>query len=184
MTRRIALTLTLTAALTLLIPASFAGAQAPSFFLGAAPTLPTGEYGDYAKTGWLAAAGLTRTLEGRRIWLGAEGVYGQNSHDDVDGDKTNLYGANGLVGLDLHESQRPGPYLYASLGILVHKFSPATGEGESDGAFAYSGAAGYSIPLGGLGLWLEARYYKRKDTAFIPLMVGISVGGGGNATGN
>jgi len=158
-----------------------AAQDGPSFFLGAALTLPSGEFDDYAKAGWLAAAGFTKTLVGSRVWYGGEAIYGRNSHDDVEGDRTNLYGANGLLGINFSPADQPGLYVYGSAGLLVHDFSPATGDGDKDTQFAWSGAAGYSIPLPAITLWFEARYFNSTDTKFIPLMAGIIIGGGGGA---
>lgn len=151
----------------------------PSYFVGAAVTMPTGDFNEYAKPGWLGAAGFTKTLVASRVWFGAEGIYGRNSHDDVEGDRTNLYGANGLFGINFSPADQPGLYIYGSVGLLVHDFAPATGSGGSDTSFAWSGAAGYAIPVAAITFWFEARYFNSKDTGFIPLMAGIGIGGGG-----
>jgi len=165
------------AAVSVATPA--AAQNRPFYFLGAGATLPTGEYGDYAKTGWMVdgGAGMPVGTDGR-LWFGADAMYGSNKHDDDTGDKTNLYGAFGNVGYQFMQAA-PSPYIYGAAGLLVHHYSPGDSgfDSESETKFAWGGGAGYVIPIGSASLWAEARYVARADTKFIPIMVGVTIGG-------
>lgn len=128
-------------------------------FVGAAATIPTSDYSDFdgdgpgtdgANTGWQATAGLTVALGEGGLGLYGRGFYGQNSHE-ADGEKTNPYGVMGGLIYRLGDPQGVGPFFGAGAGLLVHKYSPASGEGSSDSEFGWEGVAGLDFPLGGGG---------------------------------
>lgn len=156
-----------------------AQAQAKSAYLfgSAGVTLPMGDYGDYAKTGWLGSAGLGYNLTDN-AFIGGEAMYGSNKHE-VTGDKTDLMGFGGYAGYGFG---KPGggskviPYLIGGVGILNHKFIPASGASESEWKLMFSGGGGLFFPMGTAGLFLETRYLKRGDTGFMPIMAGFTVG--------
>ena len=155
--------------------------QKPSFFVGGGVTIPVGEYGDYAKTGWLGNAGVTVGVGKKGAWVGGEGFFGANKHSDVTGDKTNVYGAIGEVGYRFGKRAKAGVYVYGGAGFLVHQFksSSAPTTNESEGKFAYTGAAGIEIPAGKkVSVWIESRYMGSSGTGFIPISIGLSFGGG------
>lgn len=169
--------------LTVLATAAPAHAQnRPFYFVGGGITVPTGDYGDYAKTGWLVDGGIGIPAGSTgQIWWGADVMYGSNKHEGDAGDKTNLYGAHGNLGYAFMP-EGFSPYVYGTAGFLVHKYSPGDSgfESESDTDFAWGGAAGVSAPMGGFSVWAEARYVARGDTKFIPLVVGVTFGGSSN----
>lgn len=68
-----------------------------TIYLSGGGAFPTSDYGTYAKTGWLAAGGVLFDVGPLGLSVGAEGFYGQNDHDDIEGDKTNPYGGMGIV---------------------------------------------------------------------------------------
>lgn len=152
----------------------------PFYFLGGGLTVPTGDYGTYAKTGWMLDGGVgVPTGADGKIWFGGDAMFGVNNHEGDAGDKTTLYGAHGNVGYQFVPNAL-SPYVYGTAGLLVHKYSPGDSgfESSSDTEFAWGGAAGISAPMGGASFWVEARFVSRGDTRFIPLMVGVSFGGG------
>lgn len=165
----------LLALIGLTLAARPAVAQSTSVTLGGGLTIPTGEYGDYAKTGWLTALGVTRSVGGKGMWVGGELVYGSNSHSDVVGDKTNLPGVLGNLGYRFGDDKKAGPYLFAAAGIMNHQYKSNQYASESEWAFAYGLGAGVDIPAGKMALWVEARYLSRDGTNLIPLMVGVSI---------
>lgn len=167
------------AVVVLLCSATLLSAQ--SIWVGAGPTFPTGDYGNYAKTGWMGSAGVGFGLgQSGKLSLAFEGLFGSNSHSDFEGDKTTLYG--GMAGLtyQLGNVAKPHLYVFGSGGLLVHKYSSDEFPEfeDSDSKFAYEFGVGLDIPLGGLGLWVDARYLARAEsdaTAAIPIMAGIYI---------
>ena len=164
-------------ALSLLLVPSVVSAQMFAF-LGGGATFPNGDYGDYAKTGWIASGGVGIPVGPPGMAVVVEGFYGQNDHEDVDGDKTNPYGL--MVDVD-YTFGTPGsiqPYLIGGVGLLVHKFSTdfAGGLSGSDSQFGYTAAAGALIPLGGtVGVYGEGRYWGSADTAFLGILAGVRI---------
>jgi opacity protein-like surface antigen len=166
-------------AVVLLLATSSLAAQ--SVWFGGGVSIPTGDYGNYAKTGWMATAGIGFPVgQTKALSIGVEGLFGSNTHSDVTGDKTTLYGA--LVGPTYHigNLEKPHLYVFASGGFLVHKYSSdqfPSDEG-SDTKFAYEFGAGLDIPLEKIGLWADVRYLARAEsgaTATIPIMAGIYI---------
>ena len=164
------------------LAAAFVLGAAPAhgqFFVGIGATLPTGDYGEFAETGWMATAGV-------RVWqspndragLWAEGFYGSNTHSDIDGDKTNLYGGLASVGFDLTTGagMTATPYLLGSVGYMVHQYkSDLFSEFEgSDGGIAFGGGGGFYLGR----FWLDARYMAAsidsETTSFILVSAGVA----------
>lgn len=158
----------------LLVPA-VVHAQA-YLFVGGGPTFPSGEYGDYANTGWMAHAGLGFPVGPQGMSVGVDAFYGQNNHSDIDGDKTNPLGAMGFLLYRLGNPERPGVYLFGEGGLLVHKYGSDTFDSESDSQFAFGGGAGVSIPLGSKSLFVEGHYTTSDGTNFISAIAGITIG--------
>jgi hypothetical protein len=155
--------------------------SAQSLFLGVGGTSPTSDYGEYAKTGYLVLAGGAVPVGQGGVSIGIEGFYGQNSHEVVDGDKTNPYGA--LAMLQYSFSGRDADatvYVLLEGGMLWHKFSSDTSPEDTESGFGYGGAAGYAFPLGGVQGWIEGRFNNASisdsNTAFYGLVAGISIG--------
>jgi hypothetical protein len=163
-----------TLALAVLLGAPAASAQ---FFLGAMATLPMGDFGEYAKTGWMANAGIQAWESSNgKVALFAEGVYGSSSHDDVDGDKTNIYGGLASVTYGLGSGEGMSPYLIGSLGYLIHQYkSDAFPDFEgSEGGVGFGGGAGLFFDP----IYVEARYMTfsadGESTAFLMLGAGLT----------
>lgn len=178
--------------LALLLPTA---GQAQAFlFLGGGATLPTGDFGKYAGTGWMLGGGVGFPVGDKGLMVGAEGFYGANSHDDytpgefLDGqggssDRTDLYGAAGVVAYRFGDMAKPGLYVLGLAGLMVHKYVPATGSGDSSTGFLYGAGAGVEIPLSKVNLWFEGRwqaagYSEGNDsetTSLFGLFAGISI---------
>jgi len=158
-----------------------ATASAQSIFVGGGVTIPSGDYGDYAKTGWIADAGVTFDIGEQGLWVYGEGFYGSNKHDDDSGDKTNVYGAMGGVGYEFDTGGSLGIYVFGGAGLMVHQYKPDTGDSDSESKFGYEGGAGVDFPLGDrIGLWVEGRFMGSKDTNFFGILAGLGfdLGGG------
>jgi hypothetical protein len=151
------------------------GQAVSSIYVGGGPSFPIGEFGDYAKTGWLAAAGVSVAVGGRGLSIGGELMYGSNKHSDVAGDKTNLPGVFGFIQYRAGDPARPGVYFFGQAGVLNHQFKPATGSSDNDWKFAVGGGAGIDIPVGGASIFVEGRVIARSGTNFIPVLAGFAI---------
>jgi hypothetical protein len=141
------------------VPAQ-ADAQA-TLYIGAGGSFPTGDFGDYANTGWMGAVGAL--FAAGPVGVGAEFFYGQNGHKDeasfYENEKTTPYGFMGIVDYSFGESGAIQPYVFGGLGIMWHKFSADGVDSESDSGFAYQFGAGVSFPVGAKSsLFAEGRY--------------------------
>lgn len=162
-----------------------AGAATPSagqvgFTLGGGPSVPVGDFGNLAATGWMAMAGVRLGLPLLPVGFRAEGLYGQNPHDGAATDKTVLYGGMANVILQIGPPLVPvKPYLIGGVGYLNQKFSPGnSGLPEADAWEAAFGAGGgVNVSLVMVGIFAEARYLRRDDTGFFLIMAGVRLGG-------
>lgn len=175
-----------TAVATLLMLSAAPGSVfGQGIFAGGGVTIPTGDFGDFADTGWIASAGFSFDVGDAGLSAGVEGFYGENKHDaDVsgvaDGDKTNPYGAMGFLLYRAGDPESVGPYFYGGAGLMVHKFSPATGEGDSETNFGYEAGAGLDFPFAdNVGAWVEGRFMGSSDTNFFGIVAGLGLGLGG-----
>lgn len=154
--------------------------------LGAGPTIPMGDYGDFAKTGYLGHAGVNVPVGEAGLTIGGHGFFGSNGHDDVDGDKTNLYGGVGSVGYQIATSGSIAPSVFGMVGYLVHSYKsesfPAA-EGSDSGLAAGAGV-GIGFPLGGIsgvvqGWWLTG-FGDVDGTQILGIDVGVGIPVGGD----
>lgn len=150
--------------LTAVLIAAFAGLSAPGDGLAQAilhvaggATFPMGDYGDFADTGWLGHAGVALPVADAGLAVGAAGYYGSNSHTNVDGDKTNLYGGLGFVNYAFGSPEAMSPFVVAMAGLMVHSYEsdPFPGLEESDTGFAVGGGAGVAVPIGSVSGFVE-----------------------------
>jgi opacity protein-like surface antigen len=155
-----------------------ARAQRPYIFAGAGASFPVSTFGDYAKTGWMAQAGVGVDVGTKGLWVEAEGWYGSNNPSDVVGDKTDIFSLLGAVGYSFMPEKKVTPYVLGGAGFLSHKFEPATGASATDTKFAYSGAAGLSfVASPTIHIFLEARYLGTSDSEsrMVPVTAGVSI---------
>lgn len=152
------------------------GHAQPTIFVGAGPTFPLGDYGEYAKTGWLAAAGFSVPVGAKGVSLGAELAFGTNKHEAAIPGKTNLFGGFGFLQYRVGDPAKPGVYVFGEAGVLNHQFKPPTSSGANDGdwGFAVGGGGGVDIPVGGASIFVEARIISRSGTSFVPLLAGLA----------
>ena len=172
--------LTSAVALLLLLPQATASAQ--SIFLGGGASIPVGQYSDDgAKTGWVGVAGFTFDVGDQGLWVGAEGLYGRNTHETA-GEATNLIGGNALLGYSFGEEGTTRPYVYGSAGFLNHQFDEEGQPKDNDTKFSWGGAVGVGHPVGGqVGIWGEVRYLSRgSSTRVVAIVAGVDIGFSGN----
>jgi hypothetical protein len=157
---------------------------AQSVYVGAGPSFPTGDYSDYAKTGFLVVGGVTYEIASQ-VSVYGEGFWGQNDHDE-EGDKTNPVGVMaGLMYAFPVTGSPVMPYVFGGAGVMWHRYSSDTFGDSSDSAFGYEGGAGVVVEVGGLALFGEGRYMAAsfdagseglsdESTAFFAAVLGLS----------
>lgn len=157
-----------------------ASAQARGYVgFGGGLSLPTGNFGDVYKTGWLGQviAGITGPsgMFGGRI----DGTYVRHSRDGVPAESIRLLGANAdLVVAPGSAAAKVRPYLLGGVGFFNSK---AEGfDGVTD--FAFNLGGGLSVKAGSkMSVFLEARYISVQSdpssTGFIPISIGLRFGG-------
>jgi hypothetical protein len=178
------LVLSACAALALAVLPGLAQGQL-GFVLGAGATFPVGDYGEYAKTGWMVNGGVWAPIgEARSAGVLGEIFYGSNSHDD-EGDKTNLYGGFGGATYRLGDPSRPGVFVIGKVGAMAHSYKSDEFPDleETDWKFAYGLGAGFAIPRGTWVPWITVQYVSTAGgdytTAFVPVSVGFTYVPGG-----
>jgi len=178
MLKRIVVTFAVAGFIGAVLPTS-SQAQA-TIFAGGGITVPTSDFGDYADTGWMASAGVLIPVGPMGLHVGAEGFYGQNNHSDIDGDKTNPYGAMALVEYGFQTGGNITPYVFGGAGVLVHKYSSDTFDNESDTKFGYEFGAGLDFGVSdNVGVWVDGRYMGSEFTKFFAVQAGLGFGVGG-----
>jgi hypothetical protein len=163
---------TLAAALLLAAPLS------AQFFVGGYATLPQSDFKDYAKTGWMVAAGWMPYMSADArfgVWL--EGEYGSNTHEGNDNEKTNILMGLVTPSYNLTQGSNVTPYLLGSVGYLSHMYK------AGDSGFADETEGGLVVG-GGLGVgfnkkfWVDGRYMtasiKGSKTAFLLIGAGVN----------
>lgn len=162
-------------AVLMLAGASVANAQ--YVYVAGGASIPNGDFKDEAKTGWMAQAGFGYDIaKVKGLFVEAEGFYGSNKHKaPEDGDKTNLFAGIAALGYSFMADKKVSPYVLGGVGILNHKFVPATGTSESESKFAYSGAVGIGYNASStLHVWLEGRVLGSKSSRVIPVSLGFT----------
>lgn len=151
--------------LTTSVAALFLAAAVPtlgqaqvSLYLAAGPSIPIGDLGDFAGTGWVAAGGFTFDLGENGLWTGAEGTYGRNGLDsEVDG-HVQLIGVMALLGYTIPTESSVHPYVWGGAGILSGKVEVDGFEGgESDTDFGFQAGVGTTFGHGAVRPLIEAR---------------------------
>lgn len=169
--------------LTLVVPA-VGSAQVYAYVSGGA-SLPMGDYGDLAQTGWMAQGGLLLRVGEGGFGLGAGGFYGSNSHE-ADGDKTNLYGAMGFAQYTVQSGGGVAPYFFVGPAYMSRAYKSEANpnlEGTESG-LALAAGAGITFPLKSVALYGEAMFLKGvsdkiEQTSVLVVSAGISIPLGG-----
>lgn len=167
--------------LALVAPAQ---AQARGYVgFGGGLSIPTGDFGDAYKMGWLGqvVAGITgpNGMLGGRI----DGMYIRHSHDIVDGGSIQLLGANGDLVLSPGSADaKIRPYLLGGIGFFNVKPEQGSTEFDSQTKFAYNLGAGLRFGGGGrMSFFVEGRYLsistEGNSTGLIPIAIGVRWGG-------
>lgn len=175
--------------LAVLAVASLAGAgslaaQGVRFGVGGGLLLPTGDYKNGDKAGFLAGADGTYWLAGQQIGIRLDASYSQTSEKSgVLAHKTKMIGGLAeVVYAFMTPSDQVRPYVLGGVGLFNVKLS-AGGADTSETKVAFGGGAGvaFKIGAGSTRLFVEGRYTSVKafDTTlpFLGVKAGVRFGG-------
>lgn len=164
------------------IAASGAEAQARGYFgFGAGVSVPTGDFGDGYKVGWLAqvVAGITGPtgVIGGRV----NGSITRHNHDTLNDNTAKLVGAMGdLVFSPGSGGAKVRPYLLGGIGFQNVKLEAGPLE-SSVTELAYNFGAGLTVALSKASLFVEGRWLSVQtdpsSTNLIPISIGLRFGG-------
>ena len=143
-----------------------------TLYIGAGGSFPTGDFADYAETGWMGVGGVVFGMGDSGFGVGGEIFYGQNNHsvEGVDlNSKTTPYGIMAIADYSFGSPDGLQPYLFGGLGLMVHKFSGDGFESESESQFGYQFGAGLAFNF---GLFIEGRYMGAEDTQYFGALAG------------
>jgi hypothetical protein len=140
------------------------------FMIGAGASLPTGDFGQVAKTGWIGMAGLNFPMGSKAVSIRIDGDYSQNSSKFEGGGSDKLISGFGGVQLGLGEKSSH-PYLVGQVGYMK-----ATCDGCS-GALGFAAGAGFTTG----SMFVEGRYASASKnggtTSVIYATIGLMLGG-------
>jgi opacity protein-like surface antigen len=150
-----------------------------TLYISGGGSFPTGDFGNYADTGWMIAGGAIFGVGTSGLGVGIEGFYGQNNHSvsEVDlNSKTSPYGVMAIIDYGF-EAGSVQPYVFGGAGLLVHRFSADNVESESDSQFGYQFGAGLGFPIASsTDIYVEGRYMGSSDTNYFAALAGFAFG--------
>ena len=180
-------------ALGMLLSAPAARAQGAEFSLGGGASIPLSTFGDFAKTGFNGMVAVSFAPSSFPLGIQIDGMYQRLKNEDIiPGGRSSqiLQGTGNLIyKFKTSEESTFRPYLIGGVGIYNFKqvsgddvAGPGVGNTGSTGTdFGLNGGAGFDFKAGSIGLFLEGRFHNvfnsGEDTKFIPLTVGIRLGG-------
>jgi hypothetical protein len=166
-------------------------AQGAKFSVGGGLTLPLGDFGDAASTGFHGLAAVGFQPANLPVGFQIDGMYQrfgvEDAPDDFDGNTQVIQGtANVVYTFTTAEASTFHPYLIGGVGL--YNFKP-TGDDlqalvgdESVTDFGINAGAGFDFQAGNVGLFIEGRFHnvftEGESSNFIPVTLGIRFGGG------
>jgi hypothetical protein len=163
---------------TILPIASSTNASAqPSVHVGAALTVPWGDFGDYANTGRLGVVGAIQPIGGAGVTLGGQAFYGQNTHE-VEGERTNLLGAVLMASWSFTRWSRAGPVVFGGAGVVSrrHRSDPLPELNHNRSGMLLAGGLGYPFPLGRVSGFLAGAISQGFGGAESTMLIGVGAG--------
>lgn len=167
---------------------SGASAQSKFFSVGLGATMPSGDFGEYANTGWMASAGVGSGIGSGNMFISGNVFMGKNAHDagDLDEDvgSTTLTGVGANVGMMTSGAMKF--YGQVGIGMMQHKYNPPEQfEGEcddcSDTKMYFGGAVGALFGSGKKQFFAQAGLMSRSGdegdgTQFLTISAGLRFG--------
>lgn len=180
-------------ALGMLLSAPAVRAQGAEFSLGAGATVPLSDFSDFAKTGFHGLVAVSFAPASFPLGFQIDGMYQRLKNEDIiPGNRTSqiIQGTGNLIyKFKTSEESSFRPYLIGGVGIYNFKqvsgddvAGPGVGNTGNTGTdFGLNGGAGFDFKAGAVGFFLEGRFHNvfndGADTKFIPITVGIRLGG-------
>jgi hypothetical protein len=155
-----------------------ARAQSVNFGVGGGLTIPIGDFGDVAKTGWHGLGIIGYQLQSG-LGLRGDFYYGQNN-SDPSGAKFKLAGGLANVSYSFSGKSSITPYVIGSIGYFNFK-ADGGGASSSESKVAFGGGGGIKFKAGSDShFFVESRYLtintSGSNANFIPITVGITFG--------
>ena len=171
----------MTAIVAIATSAPAAQAQNPmSFGIAAGASIPMGDLGDVASTGWHGMATLGFMPSMLPFGMRIDGMYNSMSADeDVFGDASfRIIGANANAVISM-PAMVTSPYLIGGIGMYNSKLDSDVPDFDVDGEtdFGINIGIGAKFNLSGFGTFAEIRYHniftEDSSTQFLPITFGI-----------
>ena len=163
------------------LTANAAAAQSPikpfSFGVTGGASMPTGDFGDAASTGYNVGALLEVKPAAMPLSFRFEGGYQSfGFQDGVDGNMNILSGvANAAYRLPVGAMIRP--YVIAGAGMYSMKAESNGLSTDRENKLGVNGGLGLELPLTGISTFVEARYHnvftEGSSTTLFPVTVGL-----------
>ena len=169
----------LAAVLAALSAPAESSAQA-AIHIAAGVTVPTGEYSEYAKSGWITQAGYSAPVGEAGLALGGEVFFGRNNHEPPpDENKSYLYGATGIVRYAYGDTDEVYPFVFGMAGLLAESFRSDAQPGLNGSAakLAVGAGAGVGFPAGDMtgyvNAWFLNGFGSEADTRLFGVTTGL-----------
>lgn len=152
--------------------------------IGGGAQLPTGDYGNFDKMGWLIGGDVTYWLTGAPVGIRADVQYAQTSHkNNVDGNSKVTGGLAEVVYAFGTSAEQLRPYILGGVGYYSVKVE-VTGFGSaSESKVGFGGGAGvaFKVGTGSTRFFIEGKFVSvstsGSSTTFFPLRAGLRFGG-------
>ena len=180
-------------ALSTALFASAAQAQTPvSFGLGGGVTLPLGDFGDAAKTGFHGTGLVEFQPASLPVGIRLDGTYHRIGFSDLqedfagEGNFQMITGTlNGVYTFQTSPDSKFHPYIIAGAGVYNFKANFEDFDDDSETKFGINGGAGFNMGMGSASIFVEGRFHnvftEGSSTNFVPITLGVRFGGGGTA---
>jgi Outer membrane protein beta-barrel domain len=156
-----------------------------SLGVGGGVTIPLGDFGDAAKTGWHGLGSLGYNLPSG---LGVRGdfYYGQHSAKGAPSGVSAKWKLAGGLGNVLYSFGSPGgirPYVLGSVGFMNLKVTASSGGASASASstkLTFGGGAGLKFGASNTSFFVESRYLTvntdGSNANFIPVTAGVNFG--------
>jgi hypothetical protein len=180
-------------ALSTALFASAAQAQTPvSFGLGGGVSLPLGDFGDAAKTGFHGTGLVEFQPASLPVGIRLDGTYHRIGFSDLQEDFAGpgnfqmITGTlNGVYTFQTAAESKFHPYIIAGAGVYNFKANFDDFDDDSETKFGINGGAGFNMGMGSASIFVEGRFHnvftEGSSTTFVPITLGVRFGGGGTA---
>jgi opacity protein-like surface antigen len=151
--------------------------------IGGGVQLPTGDYGNFDKMGWLIGGDVTYWLTGAPVGIRADVEYAQTSHkNNVDGNSKVIGGLAEVVYAFGTQADQLRPYILGGVGYYNVKVEVTGFPSASESKVGFGGGAGvaFKVGTGSTRVFIEGKFVSvstsGSSTTFFPLRAGLRFG--------